>query len=166
MVPGLTTATDPYRRHHFGGEVETFTERHRGEPGASPPRSCGPAAMRLPLYGAKILTGRLNIPQTTLTNWPTRKVFGLDADQHRTDNEGRPYSAHDAILLAHAARLVAFGLPISVAKPLAERLTDAVPAYFRPRASAATFTGDELVFTGDELRIFPCPWDWFQVFSA
>jgi hypothetical protein len=109
------------------------------------------ALMRTPAYGAKILTGRLGIPQSMLTNWLTRKVFDLDADQHRTAAETRLYSARDAIMLAHAARLAAFGLPMSAAKPLAERFAGAVPAYFLPRAST---------FAGDEMRVFPRGNEW------
>jgi hypothetical protein len=106
------------------------------------------AGLRVPKYGARILTGRLKIPQSTLTNWLTRKIFDLDADQHRTESEARLYSTRDAILLAYAVRLTSFGMSIPAAKAIAEGLTETVvPRLFQIQNSASIDDTVMLIFS-------------------
>jgi DNA-binding transcriptional MerR regulator len=76
--------------------------------------------MSVPKFTTKILTRRLNVPSTTLTNWLTRKVFDLDADRYRQPNSSRLFSTRDVLLLAFAARLAAFGMPTEAIKRLCD----------------------------------------------
>jgi len=115
------------------------------------------AALRFPKLGAKILTRRIGIPQSTLTNWLTRKVFKLDADNHRPTNEQRLYSARDALLLACASYFVASGTPLRVAKAFSERFIENLGHIFRPKSS---------VSLGPTVMIFPRGNEWIMAFKS
>lgn len=116
------------------------------------------AKLRVPKFAAKILTRRIGIRQSTLTNWLTRDVFDLDADRHRpTKKETRLYSARDALLLACASYFVASGTPLRTAKAFSERIIDDVGHLFRPKAS---------IGGAGTLLVFPRGDEWIMAFQS
>jgi hypothetical protein len=77
-------------------------------------------------FPPKLLTNRLGIPRTTLTNWLSKGEFDLDADRNRQGRETRLFSARDAVLLAAAAEFVGIGVPLGFAKDTAQRVCDQI----------------------------------------
>jgi hypothetical protein len=79
-----------------------------------------------PRFPPKLLTNRLGIPRTTLTNWLSKGEFDLDADRNRQGRETRLFSARDIVLLAAAAEFVGIGVPLGFAKDTAQRVCDQI----------------------------------------
>jgi hypothetical protein len=112
------------------------------------------ANLRVPKYASRVLTKQF-VSQHALTNWLTRKVFHLDADEHRDHNSTRLFSCRDAVLLACAAHFVMPGLiPLSIAKPVAEHCAASVlRSLCQPKNS---------ISTSQEVMVFPLRGRWLM----
>ena len=76
-----------------------------------------------PRFRTRVLTTKLGIPASTLSNWLTGNVFELDGDKHR-EGKGvhRLFSARDVVLLSAAAQVASIGIPWTVTKAVAETI--------------------------------------------
>jgi hypothetical protein len=115
------------------------------------------AALRRPKFTAKVLD-RVDVTESTRTNWLNRGFFDLDADRHREGNEARLYSARDALLLSCAVHWAALGVPISAAAACGNHILDKIARLLRPRSSIGGTT--MMIFPrGDEWIIADKPFD-------
>jgi hypothetical protein len=107
-----------------------------------------------PRFPPKLLTSRIGIPQTTLTNWLSKGEFELDADRNRRGRETRLFSARDAVLLAAAAEFVAVGVPLGFAKDTAHRICDQIMHWMG---------SPQMMAPGSELIIYRAANEWHVV---
>jgi hypothetical protein len=78
---------------------------------------------------------KLGVPRSTLTNWLTKKEFDLDADKQRAENSSRLFSPRDGVLLTCASNLVAIGVPLAIAKEVANLVARSIESSFSIRMS-------------------------------